>query len=121
MYDKLAQFGRTLVGVTAVPKQQFGEIRKLVDGEVGGQRGLLAFLAYNSDTWANVSASTHFRLIASSQELTNIGSLDHADIIATITYTAYSLLGEFSDQPGDIRLLRWAASTGHHDRKLSRQ
>lgn len=51
MYDKLAQFGRTLVGVTAVPKQQFGEIRELVDGEVGGQRGLLAFLAYNSDTW----------------------------------------------------------------------
>ena len=38
-------------------------------------------------------------------ELTNVSSLDHADIVSAIADATYTLLGVFPDKTGDVRLL----------------
>ena len=52
--------------------------------------------------------------------LTNVGSLDHADVVSTIANTADALLGMLPDEPGNICLLRWRASAGNDSGKLRR-
>ena len=44
MDDELAEGGRALVAVAAVHHEQAAEVPELSDGEVGGQRSLLALL-----------------------------------------------------------------------------
>lgn len=51
MDDELRQLGGALVRVSTVPEEELGEVRKLVDGEVGRQGGLLAFLANDADAY----------------------------------------------------------------------
>jgi hypothetical protein len=50
--------------------------------------------------------------------LTDVRSLDHRDIIATVAYTAHSLLGELPNQSCHIGLLGGGATTGDHSWKL---
>lgn len=52
MNDKLGEFGRALVRVATVPEEEFGQVRKLVDREVGGERGLTTFFADDTDACA---------------------------------------------------------------------
>lgn len=48
--DELGEFGGAAVRVAAVPHEEFGEVAELGDGEVGGEGGLFAFFAHDSDT-----------------------------------------------------------------------
>jgi len=51
-------------------------------------------------------------------ELTNVSSLDHADVISSIPDAAYSLLGMFSNKTSDVSLLGRRTPTGDHRREL---
>ena len=48
----------------------------------------------------------------------NVRSLNHANIVATVTNTAYPLLSEFADEPRNVSFLRRRASTSDDSRKL---
>ena len=39
-------------------------------------------------------------------ELTNVGSLDHTNVVSPIPNTTHAFLGMFPDEPSDISLLR---------------
>jgi hypothetical protein len=95
--DELCQFGGSLVAVTAMPDEEFRDVAELRDAEIGRQRCLSAFFAHDTATY--------------------IGGLDHAYIISTVTDTAHSLFGVFSNQLGDLGLLSGRASTSDHGRK----
>lgn len=49
MNDELGEGGRATIGITAVPKEESGEVGELGDGEVSGKGGLSTFFAYNAD------------------------------------------------------------------------
>jgi len=51
-------------------------------------------------------------------QLTNVGSLDHTNVVSSIPDTAYALLGMFSDKTGDVGLLGRRTPTGDHRREL---
>ena len=51
-------------------------------------------------------------------EPTNIGSLDHTDVVSSITNTAYTLLGMFPDKTSDISLLGRRTPACNHGRKF---
>lgn len=65
MDDELSELGAALVGVTAMPHEQFGKVVKLRYGKVCGEGGLAAFFPNNTNT--------------------NVGGLDHGDIVAAIS------------------------------------
>lgn len=98
MNDELGQLRRTPVGVAPVPEQEFGEMRKLGDRKVSREGCLFAFFAY--DTNADVC------------------SLDHAHVVATISDTADSFLGESTNQASHICFLSWGATAGYDSRQL---
>jgi len=50
--------------------------------------------------------------IGIAKSLTNIGGLNHADIVSPISNTAYRFLGKFPDEARDVGLLCGRASTG---------
>ena len=58
---------------------------ELRDGEIGSERGLSAFLTHDTNT--------------------NISSLDHAHVVASITYASNALFGKCTDQKSDASLL----------------
>lgn len=93
MDDELGELGGPLVTVPAVPNEELGEVAELFDGEVGSQTCLPTFLTDN----------TH----------TNIGGLDHRDIVTTISNAADALLGVSSDELGHVGFLSRRTSTGH--------
>ena len=49
MDDKLRELGTPLVRVAPVPDQELGEVAELIDGEIGGERGLTTLLADDAD------------------------------------------------------------------------
>jgi len=51
MDDELGELCGTPIGIATVPREEFCEVAELRDGEVCGQRGLLALFANNADTW----------------------------------------------------------------------
>jgi hypothetical protein len=53
------------------------------------------------------------------KQLTDIGGLDHGNIVSSISNTADCLLGVLSNQPRDIGFLRRRATTGRNCGKLS--
>jgi hypothetical protein len=81
-----------------MPDEQFHKIAKLFDGEICGERGLLAFLAYDTDA--------------------HVGGLNHGYIVTSVTDTAYTLLGVVTDEVCDICFLRWRAPTSYHGGEL---
>ena len=76
----------------AVPDEELGQVRELRYGEVGGEGGLSAFFAYDSDSY--------------------VCGLDHADIVAAVADTGDALLGEGSDEEGDAGFLGGRAAAG---------
>ena len=50
------------------------------------------------------------------KKLTDVGSLDHADIVTTISDTADTFFRVASDQTSDVCFLRGRASTGNDRR-----
>lgn len=70
--DELGELGAALVGVAAVPDEQFDEVAELLDAEIGGERGLAAFLADDTNAY--------------------IGGLDHADVVAAVADAADAFL-----------------------------
>jgi hypothetical protein len=69
-------------------------VGKLVEREVGGERGLIAFFADETNS--------------------HIRGLDHADIVTSVAYTAYPfpMLGVTTDESRDIGLLSWGTAAG---------
>lgn len=53
--------------------------------------------------------------------LTNVGRLNHADIVTAVADAADSLAAELANQTSNIGLLRRRTTTGYHSRQLSRQ
>ena len=51
-------------------------------------------------------------------EPTNIGSLDHTDVVSSITNTTYALLGMFPDKTSDISLLGRRTPACNHGREF---
>lgn len=47
-------------------------------------------------------------------KLTDVGSLDHANVVSSIPNTAYTFLGMLPDEPGDISLLGRRTSARDH-------
>ena len=99
MNDELAQFGGSLVRVATVPEEEFGEVRELVDREIGCQRSLLALLADNTNA--------------------DVGCLNHRDIVAAVTDTANRLLCEGADEAGNVGFLCRRATASDDGRELS--
>jgi hypothetical protein len=87
MDDKLRELSAPLVTVTAMPDQELNQMTELLNREIGCQTGLSTFFTNNTNT--------------------NIGSLDHRDIVATIANTADTLLGVFANELGHLRFLVW--------------
>lgn len=52
--------------------------------------------------------------------LTNVCSLNHADVVSAVADTANTLLGMVPDKTGDIRLLSGRASTGYDGGQFGR-
>ena len=67
---------------------------ELGDGEVGGERGLAAFFSDDTNAY--------------------IRGLDHGDVVATVADAADALLGEISDQMGDVCFLGRGATAGDY-------
>ena len=53
--------------------------------------------------------------------LTNVGRLNHANIVTAVSDAADGFVTELADQAGDVSLLRRGATTSHNSRQLSRQ
>lgn len=51
---------------------------------------------------------------------TDIGSLDHAHVVPAVSDAADALLGEVTDQPGDVCFLRWRTPACNDSRQLRR-
>lgn len=98
MYHELGQLRRALVRVATVPQQELGEKAELVDGKVGSQRGLFALLADDPDS--------------------DVCSLNHGDVIASVADAADPFLGELSDEAGDVSFLSRRTTACHDDREL---
>lgn len=98
MHDELSQFRTTFVRVPSMPDEKFCQITELFDREISGERCLSSFLSNDTDT--------------------NVGGLDHGDVVATIADTADALLGVLADEPGYICFLRWGTTACNDGRKL---
>lgn len=68
-----------------MPAKQLAEVAELENGEVGCQRGLFAFFADDANA--------------------DVGSLDHADVVATVANAADALASVVADEAGDIGFL----------------
>ena len=75
--DKLRELRTTFIRVAAVPNKELGQMVELGDAKVCGQRRLATFLADNADT--------------------DVGGLDHRDIIATIANAGNSPTSMLTD------------------------
>jgi hypothetical protein len=100
MHDKLCKLGGPLVRVAPVPDQKLGKVVELGDTEVCGERSLATFFAHNTNA--------------------NVGSLDHGDVVATITNAADTLLGMLTDQVGNLGFLRRRATARNDSRQEHR-
>lgn len=61
MNDELRELGRTLVGISTMPKKEFCEVTELIDGEIGCKRGLFAFLPDDPHSCRACAFSHHRR------------------------------------------------------------
>ena len=80
-----------------MPDKELCEVAKLGNGEICCEGCLTAFFSYNSDT--------------------DIGSLNHGNIIATIANAGYPFLCVSANEEGDICLLGRRATTSDDSRK----
>ena len=90
----MRKLSTSLVTVTTMPDQELDQVTKLLDRKVGRQTGLSTFLTNNTDT--------------------NIGSLNHGNIVATITNTAHALLSVLADELSNLGFLVWRATAGNN-------
>ena len=131
MDDKLRELGTPLVRVAPVPDQELGEVAELVDGEIGGERGLTSLLADDADTWergvSRIKSSEkrhHTQLHVHEQggtARTDIGGLNHRNIVTSVSDAAHSLLGMSADQAGDVGFLRRRTTARDDGRELGRK
>ena len=90
---------------------------ELNDGEVRGERGLFAFFPDDANTWVPLSEKAGNRKRGFKH--TNVGSLDHADIISSISNTTYSFPGMFPYKACNISFLGRRTPASHYCREFS--
>lgn len=79
-----------------MPHEELGEVTELGYGEVCSEGCLLSFFTNNPDTYTNqVLGKYYFQLLL--KRLTNVSSLNHADIITAIPNTTNPFLGVMSN------------------------
>jgi len=91
MDNELGQGGASLIGQTTVPDDQLFDVAESLDGEIGSERGLHAFLAYDSKS--------------------NVSFLNHCYIVATVTDAGNDLTSEMLDVYRNNSFLGGAAPT----------
>ena len=94
---ELREFGASFVAVSPMPDEELGQVTELLNGEVSRETSLSSLFA--NDTNAHV------------------GCLNHRDVIAAISNAAYTLLGVFPNEFGNLGFLRGRAATGDHSGK----
>jgi hypothetical protein len=115
--DELSELRRTTIGIAAMPHEQFRQKAELRDRKIGGQGCLFAFLSYDANTYSHIDCMNIVHIyVLLKKELTDISCLNHTDIVTTVSYTTYSLLGMFSDKSGYICFLCWRATTSNDSR-----
>lgn len=92
MNNKLGELGTAFITVSSVPYKEFDKMTKLLNGEISRQTSLSTLLAYDSNT--------------------DISSLNHGDVVASVADTAHTLLGILANQLGDLGFLVRRATTG---------
>lgn len=92
VHDELGELRGPLVAVAAVPNEEFRQVVEGGDAEVGGERGLAAFLADDADA--------------------DVGGLDHGDVVAAVTDAGDAFLGVCADEGCDIGFLSRGAAAG---------
>ncbi len=91
MDNELGERSTALVGKTAMPDDKFLDVAEFGDGKIGSERGLHTFLSNNTET--------------------DIGFLDHGDIITTVTNACDNLASALLDLDSNDSFLRRTAST----------
>ena len=81
-----------------MPDEQFDEVAELLDRKVCRERSLTALLADDTNT--------------------DIGGLDHGDVVSTVADAAHAFLGVGADEAGDVGFLGRAAAAGDYGGKL---
>ncbi|CAF3530522.1 unnamed protein product [Fusarium graminearum] len=99
MDNKLCKLSTTLITVSAMPDQELDQVTELLDRKVGSQTGLSTLLTNNTNT--------------------DIGSLNHGYIVATIANTAHALLGVLADELSNLGFLVWRATASNNSRQLN--
>ena len=92
--DELGEFGRALVGVAAVPDEEFGDVVEVCEGEVGGEGGLAAFFADDADA--------------------DVGGLDHGDVVAAVADGEDAGVRVGADEEGQVGFLGGGAAAGDY-------
>ncbi|KAI6757675.1 hypothetical protein HG531_003500 [Fusarium graminearum] len=82
-----------------MPDQELDQVTELLDRKVGSQTGLSTLLTNNTNT--------------------DIGSLNHGYIVATIANTAHALLGVLADELSNLGFLVWRATASNNSRQLN--
>jgi hypothetical protein len=123
--DELGEFRRALVRVTTVPEEEFGQVGELVDGEIGSEGGLTAFFADDTDACSGGGQSALSMRGERSEHRrkgrTDISSLNHRNIISSISNAANPLLRLLADQTSDIGFLSGRAPAGDDGSELGRE
>jgi len=91
MDDELGQGGASFVGQSAVPDDQLFDVAESLDRKIGSERGLHAFLAYDSKS--------------------DVRFLDHCHIITTVTDAGNDFASEVLDIHCNGSFLGGAAPT----------
>lgn len=85
---------------------------KLNDGKVCGERSLFALFPDNSNTLSG--PSNQIGKEREDTQLTNVGSLDHTNVVPSVPDTTYTLHGMSPDEPSDVGLLGWRTPARDH-------
>ncbi|KAI7091869.1 phospholipid-translocating P-type ATPase [Hortaea werneckii] len=94
VHDEEGEFGGAFVGVAAVPDEEFGDVRELGEGEVGGEGGLSAFFADDAEA--------------------DVRRLDHGDVVAAVADAGDAFAGPGADEEGEVGFLGRGAATRDH-------
>ncbi|KAI7506240.1 hypothetical protein KC367_g2 [Hortaea werneckii] len=97
VHDEEGEFGGAFVGVAAVPDKEFGDVRELGEGEVGGEGGLSALFADDAEA--------------------DVRRLDHGYVVAAVADAGDAFAGPGADEEGEVGFLGWGAATGDHGRE----
>lgn len=105
-----------------MPYEELGEEGELGDGEVGRERSLSTLFADDADTCRSTQTVSSSQVDARvMRRLTNVSSLDHRDVVATVADAAHALLRMCANESSDVGLLRRRAPTSDDGRELRRQ